>query len=186
MADLAENFNNLKSRINSLEAGLLLHDYFIVNGQQIHLDITRNMSEVAGPFCVEAGQTMFLDFSVTLEELEDTILGFVLIKEHQEPVAIARLKDSKGPSSLSLLYRETAADDDLTYSLFFVIDETKDPIYPEHKNHWQAYFNPKPIFPEYAISPENIQLGIKIFGEGLLPVSDTISDPCPVVAIPCG
>ena len=67
-----------------------------------------------------------------------------------------------------------------------MIDETKDPIYPEHKNHWQAYFRPKPIFPEYAITPQNIQLGIKIFGEGLLPVSDTISDACPVVAIPCG
>ena len=79
---------------------------------------------------------MELDLSVTLEELEDTITGLVLIKDNEEPVAIARLKDSQGPSALSLLYRETAADDeDLTFALYFVIDQVVEPTVEDSHHH---------------------------------------------------
>ena len=185
---IAMTFEGLKTRIDELEAGKLLNDYFIVNGQAVHLDITRNMSVLAGPWCLTAGQTMELDLSVTLEELEDTIIGMVLIREYEEPVAIARLKDSQGPSALSLLYRETAADEDLTFALYFVIDQVVEPTVEESHHHgWESYFKPRVVYPEYDIKAENIQLGIKIFDEGRLPVSDTISDVCPPPpAVACG
>ena len=119
---------------------------------------------------------MELSFSATLEELADNTVGFALVKDNETSVAVSRLSDNQGPSSLSLLYRETAAED-TTFSLMFMLETALEPTYPEHSHHghWGHYYRPRPVYPEYSIDAKNIQLGIKIFAEGYVPVSNDTS-----------
>ena len=174
-ADLQDAFLALKARSDALKEGKLLHDHFIVNGEDVHLDVTKTSMEIAGPWCIEEGETMELSFSATLEELADNTVGFALVKDNDAAVAVSRLSDNQGPSSLSLLYRETAAEDS-TFSLHFMLETVLEPTYPEHNHHgyWGHYYRPRPVYPEYSIDAHNIQLGIKIFADGYTPVtSDT-------------
>ena len=187
-ADLQDAFLALKMRSDALKEGRLLHDHFVVNEGKINLDLTKPHFEIAGPFCIEEGETMELSFSATLEELADNVVGFALVKnDGADPVAVSRLADNEGPSSLSLLYRETAAED-ATFSLYFTLAE---PVEPEHEPHYghgygnhyghyghgygHGYGHYEPKVPEYNIAPQNIQMGVKIYAEGYTPVSSDTS-----------
>lgn len=204
-SDLHAAVMALEGRRDAAMGGELLEDYFLVNKQPVMLDLAQNDFEIAGPWCLEAGETMELTLQAVLGMLpeeddlyEDSadvpsdfpdyctnVQGFALVKDDSEAVAIGRLADCEGPSSVSLLFRETV-DADATYSLHWVIDETYPefpvPVPEHHHYHHQwdygQYYNqyePKMKAPEHQIEAKNIQLGVKIFADGYTAVTDDSS-----------
>ena len=147
MGELAYMIKALEHDIAQLEKGQLVEDVFMTNFEtplSMELDTPFTLID---PWCVAAGQTIDFAVQATFNNIEETTLGFALLKDGK-PVAMARQADADSPSSLSLLFRETL--------------------------HEQASFelaiksDPPLEGTMVTVAANNIQVGLRIYDEGYI------------------
>ena len=114
------------------------------------------MTQVATPFCVNAGQTLEFDMAATLEREPNRLLGFALLKD-DVMVAGTQQADMEGPSSLSMFYRETVSTES-EFKLVFTVDT------PNFDNN-------------YFLLTNYFQMGVKIL-EGGNPITTMLPNNC--------
>ena len=106
--------DDLDAVFKELSAKAIEQNIAIINDEQIEIPAMTVALNLLGPICVEAGKTIDFEAQVTLSGANEK--AFLMLLKDGEVVAISGMSDGEAPSSFSLLYRETVAEEsEFTY-----------------------------------------------------------------------